>query len=72
MDEWRENVGGETVTDERRQKVEYIPCSTNYFDIIICDYWSHDMIWLIATDDNIKYFEIYMHPSKVIFMHNLK
>ena len=37
-DECREKDDGERVMDEGRQKVDYVPCSTTYFDIIICDY----------------------------------
>ena len=37
-DEWGEKDGGKRVIDERRQKVDYIPCSTICLDIIICDY----------------------------------
>ena len=37
-DEWREKDERERVTNEGRQKVNYMPCSTICFDIIICDY----------------------------------
>ena len=52
------------MSDDRRNKKKYLPCSTTYSDIIVVTI-SDIMICLAITDDDIECFEMYFQQGNI-------